>query len=198
MILDRSFDYLRPYFYSNPYALRCELGIGKTQKEYMKQARERATRIYKILFSSKADAIIFNQWIYDRSDGGDAGRQEYYDDAESALLENYKNYRHVSVEGLKTYDPDDSNVLRNRIVCYSDDIGFDDLSLIEKQIIDDNNSEVSLVSFENECILSVYDDRGCDIVFSTHEKMRQFYHLLEPFFLQYDSDLMMRRLIQTD
>ena len=29
-ILSREFDYLQPYFYQNPYALRCELGIGNT------------------------------------------------------------------------------------------------------------------------------------------------------------------------
>ena len=211
MILDESFDYLQPYFYNNPFALRCELGIGDTQEEYMKQARERAIKIYSILFPNGADAIIFNQRIYDWSDSGDAERQEY-DDTEGIianrldielralrfLFENMMNYRHVSVKGLKTYDPDDPDIRRNRIVCYSDGTGFDELDLIEKQIADENNCEVSLVSFENECILSVYDDRGCDVVFSSREKMKEFYHLLEPFFLQYDYDLMQKRLAQTD
>ena len=40
MILDRAFDYLQPYFYNNPYALRCELGIGDTKEAYMSQARK--------------------------------------------------------------------------------------------------------------------------------------------------------------
>ena len=211
MILDGSFDYLQPYFYKNKYALRCELGIGDTQEEYMKQARERAFKIYSILFPNGADAIIFNQWIYDWSDSGNAERREY-DDIEDIivnrldneiralrfLFENMMNYRHVSVKGLKSYDPNDSDVRRNRIVCYADDTGFDEIGLIEKQITDENNCEVSLVSFENECILSVYDDRGCDVVFSSYEKMQEFYYLLEPFFLQYDYDLMQKRFAQTD
>ena len=71
-------------------------------------------------------------------------------------------------------------------------------ALIEKQIADENNSEVSLVSFENECILSVYDDRGCDIVFSTHEKMCEFYPMLEPFFLPYDCEMMKKRYMNED
>lgn len=212
MILDGSFDYLQPYFYNNPFALRCELGIGDTHEEYMRKARERATKIYSILFPSGADAIIFNQWIYDWSDSGDAERQEYKSDVEDIinyrldketralrfLFESMMNYRHISVKGLKTYDPDDHDIRRNRIVCYADGAGFDDLNLIEKQIADENNSEVSLVSFENECILSVYDDRGCDVVFSTREKMCEFYHLLEPFFLKYDYELMRKRYTQTD
>lgn len=209
LILDKSFDYLQPYFYNNPFALRCELGIGKTQEKYMRHARERAKKIYDILFPQKADAIIFNQWIYDWSDSGDAEKHEYGNHAEDVvanriktetdalrfLLESMMNYRHVSVKGLKTYDdPGDSDIRRNRIVCYADDNGFNDLELIEKQIADENNSEVSLVSFENECILSVYDDRGCDIVFSTYKKMLQFYQQLEPFFLDYDRELMEKRL----
>ena len=44
-ILSREFDYLHPYFYNNPYALRCELGIGDTTEEYMHQARQRAKRL---------------------------------------------------------------------------------------------------------------------------------------------------------
>lgn len=211
MILDSAFDYLQPYFYNNPYALRCELGIGDTSEEYMRQARIRAAEIYRILFPSKADAIIFNQWIYDWSDSGNAEKEEYGENVNEMienqlsnetralrfLLENMMNYRHVSVKGLKTYDdPADDAVRRNRIVCYADNIGFDDLALIEKQIADENNLEVSLVSFENECILSVYDDRGCDIVFSTHEKMQEFYHLLEPFFLKYDCEIMKKRFEQ--
>ncbi len=209
LILDKSFDYLQPYFYNNPFALRCELGVGKTSEGYIIQARERAEKIYNILFPSKADAIIFNQWIYDWSDSGDAEKYEYDGDADENidfriksearalrfLLEKMMNYRHVSVKGLKTYDePDDPDVRRNRIVCYADNTGFDDLELINKQISDEDNSEVSLVSFKNECILSVYDDRGCDIVFSTYEKMREFYYQLEPFFLQYDYEIMKKRL----
>ena len=213
MILDRAFDYLQPYFYNNPYALRCELGIGDTKEAHMSQARKRALEIYKILFPRKADAIIFNQWIYDWSDSGSAEVKEYGDNASEMienrlnsetralrfLLENMMKYRHVSVKRSKTYDdPADDDIRRNRIVCYADDIGFDDLDLLERQIADENNSEVSLVSFENECILSVYDDRGCDIVFSTREKMREFYHLLEPFFLEYDHNMMKKRFEQAE
>ena len=49
------------------------------------------------------------------------------------------------------------------------------------------------MSFENECILSIYDDRGCDIVFATKEKMREFYNKLNPYFLEYDAEEMSRR-----
>lgn len=207
MILDRSFDYLQPYFYNNPHSLRCRLGFGKTRGAFRKAARERAGMIHDILFPGKADAIIFSQWICDWSDSGDAERLAYGSGADREiarrigsetralrfLFENLMNYRHVSVRGLKTYDPDDPGVRRNRIVCYSDGAGFDDPGLIERQLADRDSSEIGLVSFANECILSVYDDRGCDIVFSTHSKMCEFYDRLEPFFLDYDREEMEKR-----
>ena len=69
LILDRDFVYLQPYFYNNPFALRCELGIGRG-KEYEKTAKRRAEEIYGILFPKGADAVIFNYWIYDYSYDG--------------------------------------------------------------------------------------------------------------------------------
>ena len=72
LILSRDFDYLQPYFCNNPYALRCELGIGDTTEEYMRQAWQRANAIYDLLFPHGADAIIFNYWINDWSESGEA------------------------------------------------------------------------------------------------------------------------------
>ena len=60
LICSKDFDYLQPYFYNNPYALRCELGTGKGQ-EYMKNAYERALAIYNILFKGGLDAVFFNK-----------------------------------------------------------------------------------------------------------------------------------------
>ncbi|MBR0199202.1 MAG: DUF3885 domain-containing protein [Oscillospiraceae bacterium] len=213
-ILSRDFDYLQPYFYNNPYALRCELGIGNTTEEYLSQARQRANAIYDILFSHGADAIIFNYWINDWSDSGETEGKAWESEEIAAeivdrriqaesdslrfLSEHMMKYRHVAVKNLKTYDepgdPDYDLRRRHRIVCYSDGIGFDDRELIEKQLSDGDSPEISLISFENECFLSVYDDRGCDIVFMTYEKMKSFYPALSPFFLAYDLAEMERRL----
>ena len=65
--------------------------------------------------------------------------------------------------------------------------------LIRRNIWEQHLAPVGFVSFENECILSIYDDRGCDIVFATHEKLREFYPLLKPYFLTYDAEEMARR-----
>ncbi len=213
-ILSREFDYLQPYFYQNPYALRCELGIGSTTEEYMRQARQRANAIYDLLFPRGADAILFNYWINDWADSGEAEGNAWESEETAAgiidrriqvesdslrfLSEYTMKYRHVAVKDLKTYDepgdPDYDSRRRHRIVCYSDGLGFDDRGLIEKQLSDGDSPEISLVSFENECIFSVYDDRGCDVVFMTYEKMKAFYPALRPYFLDYDLAEMERRL----
>lgn len=212
-ICSNDFQYLQPYFYNNPYALRCELGIGDTSEEYMENAKRRATEIYHILFPNGADAIFFNHWLYDYCDSGDAEKRAYDSDSDpEGIIENrlefereklrflsyYQlNYRHVTVRNLDTYDdPDDidfSRRQRNRIVCFSDSIEFDYQHLINQEIEAVNGHEVSFVSFEHECIFSIYDDRGCDIVFMTHDKMKEFYNELQPYFLEYDVEEMAKR-----
>lgn len=201
----KDFPYLQPYFYQHPFALRCELGIGSTSEEYMTAAHSRVLEIYNILFPDGADAIIFNYWMYDYCDSAEA-EEDSFDEEDDLpgiidnrikcemkklrfLSEYQMKYRHTTVRNLQTYDqPGDEDYelqRRNRIICYSDGKGFDYRSLL-RQEIEGHGHEVSFVSFKNECILSVYDDRGCDVVFMTREKMREFYRQLQPYFLEYD------------
>ena len=214
LISSREFSYLQPYFYNNPYALRCELGTGD-EHQYMANAKKRALEICDILFPGGADAFIFNYWIYDNSDSGDAGIYQIErmgDDATELientiecevdrlrfLLENQVKYRHIAVRDLETYgcfdDEYPGKERRNRIVCYADaEVKIDHTTLVDMQI-NGNGFDIGIVSFKNECILSVYDDRGCDIVFATPEKMKEFYTQLESYFLPYDLEEMRKRL----
>lgn len=212
LICDREFSYLEPYFYNNPYALRCELGIG-ADDEYIKNAKQRAVEIYNLLFPGGADAIILNYRIEDYSRSGEA--EESFDDdcgisyrrfvesyitkeAEklSFLLEYQGKYRHIVLRDLEDYKYNDGEELetehRNRIICYSDGKGFDYDRIIDRQIAD-KGYDISFVSFKNECIFSIYDERGCDVVFTTQEKFKQFYHVLKPYFLEYDAEEMEKR-----
>lgn len=209
-ICSRDFSYLQPYFYNNPHALRCELGQGDDHEAYMATALSRALEIYDILFPNGADAIFFNFWLHDFCDTGPAEQDSCEETMEEAigyslefetkklrfLLENQFRYRHVTVRDLPTYDesgdPDYGLNRRCRVVCFSDGRGFDHETLLKHEIFWEG-FEVSFVSFENECIYSVYDDRGCDIVFMTREKLREFYHRLQPYFLDYDRDEMEKR-----
>ena len=215
LIRDKEFSYLQPYFYNNRYALRCELGVGEGD-QYMINAKNRAMEIFHILFADGIDAIIFNYWIFDYSDCDRAERRvleelgitimesihnklEMETDNLRFLLEMQAEYRHFSVRNLETYGDFDDEYIgkqrRNRIICYSDGKNFDYSRLIDQEM-SGKGHDVGLVSFQNECIMSVYDDRGCDIVFATHEKMKEFYHTLEPYFLSYDAEEMKKRFNQ--
>ena len=84
-------------------------------------------------------------------------------------------------------DDDISAVIR----CISYDVDFTSLeSILKSQIYCQVNPLVSFVSLENQCIFSVYDDRGCDIVFFCKEKYKEFYIKLEQYFLDYDREKM--------
>ena len=208
-ICSREFSYLQPYFYKQPYALRCELGMGDSDEEYLGNALRRAMEIYDILFPDGADCIFFHHWQYDYCSCGEAEGKDDPDYGEIIenriaveteklrfLSEMQGKYRHFTVRNLETYDePGDLRYelhRRNRVICYSDGIGFDHRKLMENEINWDGY-EVSFVSFRNECILSVYDDRGCDVVFMTQQKLKEFYKMLQPYFLSYDMEEMERR-----
>ena len=214
LILDRGFAYVKPYFYKNQWALRCELGIGNNE-DFDISAKKRANEIYNILFPNGADAVIFNYWINDYLQDGDAeldgyGEDDVRDHIESIieyeaeqlrfLLDHQAKYRHVCLRRLAVYeeydcedDAENGFSGRDRIVCYSDGKGFDYEDYIDRQLDERRGHEISFVSFENECILSIYDSRGCDIVFATPEKMKIFYNILEPYFLDYDREEMRKR-----
>ncbi len=215
LICNKDFSYLQPYFYNNQFALRCELGIGEGDR-YMTNAKKRATEIFDILFPDGADAIIFNYWIFDYSDCGQAEKIEFEKqemDMEEIIHNRIENevkqlrflsemqaeYRHFSVRNLETYGDFDDEYIdklrRNRVVCYRDDKEFDYNTLIDREI-NGRGHDVGFVSFQNDCILSVYDDRGCDIVFATQAKLKKFYHLLKPYFLSYDAEEMKKRFYQ--
>lgn len=111
MLLDPEFDYLQPYFYKNPWALRCELGLGADRASQIQTARARARQIHAILFPHGADLIAFNYWLLDWSDSGEAEGALYRDCAGEVedrlrreqralrfLSEMQMKYRHVSVK----------------------------------------------------------------------------------------------------
>lgn len=58
MILNKDFSYDSPYFYNNDFALRCELGIGESNEEYLVNAKKRATEIFSILFENNVNMFF--------------------------------------------------------------------------------------------------------------------------------------------
>lgn len=197
MILDREFCYDPPYFYNNELALRCELGVGDSDEEYMTNAKKRAAEIFAILFEDGVSMFFFDDYICDYD--FDAGETVYINpviEAEKNRLKfclgYQKKFRHKVVRDIP-FDKEGGDIIRrNRICCYPNK-KFNATNVINSQIESQKNPTIHLVSFENDCILTVYDDRGCDIVFYDKDKFKKFYPLLEKYFLGYDKDLMKKR-----
>ena len=195
MITDASFLYREPWFYNHPFALRCELGIGKSKHTYLKNAKKRAFEIFDILFQNLPDAIFFDYYIEDLSSWGGIiyiNTVNYFKKNIKFLAQHINKYENTVVFNIPLdEDEKECNVQKNRIICYSDS-----KYPYKKRAIENFSWErrtVHFVSFENECILSIYDDRGCDVVFATKEKMREFYDKLKPYFLESDIEEMAKR-----
>ena len=178
-ISDGSFLYLQPWFYNNELALRCELGIG--EDKYTENAFSRAIQIANILFENrKIDVAFFHQYF-------DAdGSVQVAGDFALKIDEKVELDRNLLL-ALDDIDDDISAVKRS----ISYDVDFITLeNILKSQIECQINPLVSFVSLDNHCIFSVYDDRGCDIVFFSKEKYKEFYMKLEQYFLDYDREKM--------
>ena len=178
-LTDSEFLYLQPWFYNNKLALRCELGIG--EDNYMENAFSRAIQIANVLFANrKIDVAFFHQYF--DSDGS----VQVAGDFTLKIAEKVNLNKNLLI-AVGDIDDDISAVIR----CISYDIDFTTLeSILKSQIYCQVNPLVSFVSLENQCIFSVYDDRGCDIVFFSNEKYKEFYIKLEKYFLDYDREKM--------
>ena len=178
-IIDPTFDYSQPWFYRNKLALRCELGIGQG-KEYFDNASKRAMKIANILFENKKiDAAFY---------------VEYFIDGKACEVGNFginiNEVINLNMDVLHSIDLIDEDIdTVKRYISYDVDCAV--LERIMKNQIENQYSPlVSFVSFDNQFIFSVYDDRGCDIVFFSEDKYKEFYDKLEPYFLDYDRNTM--------
>ncbi len=197
MITDASFSYQPPWFYNQPFALRCELGIGDSTRVYLKNAKKRAYDIFDILFPNAPDAIFFDDCVEDLSlSEGEIyvkNMIRYLAKNVRFLAKHINHYEHAVVRDIALdEDEKDFHIQKNRIICYTDE-----KYPYKKRIVENfpwAGRTVHFVSFENECILSIYDDRGCDIVFATKEKMCAFYSKLEPYLFSHDLAEMQKRI----
>lgn len=178
-IINSTFDYSQPWFYRNKLALRCELGIGQG-KEYFDNALKRAMKIANILFENKKiDAAFYVEYFID----GKACEVGSFDINIDEVIDLDMNILH----GMGMIDEDIETA--KRYISY--DIDFAVLEgIIKNQIENQHSPLVSFVSFDNQFIFSVYDDRGCDIVFFCEDKYVEFYPKLKDYFLDYDREKM--------
>ena len=191
-IEDINFLYQQPWFYNNKLSLRCELGIGD-ESVYLENAIKRALDIFNILFKDdiincvfldeyKVEDDINDNVIFDNDEVVQIDINEHFtfDNTLDLNITNNDNELYENVVSIKrhfVYDVDKSKIE----------------TIIKQQILNDSNI-YHFVSFNNNFIYSIYDDRGCDIVFFDEGKFKEFYHRLEKYFLDYDKASMIETL----
>lgn len=197
-ICDKDFTYMRPLFYNHPFALRCELGIGNTDKDYMNNSFKRANEIFNIIFDDGVDALFFDYCLYDWSESDDVidikRDLKEYKLILKELSKWLNNYPHMVIRNLPIEDGCCDSQYRNRLVCFVRDYKINYRKFIKRDITSYKYPPISYVSYKNECIMSIYDDRGCDIVFATKEKLQEFFIKLKPYLLDYDMEEMKKRI----
>ncbi len=198
LICDKDFTYMRPWFSNHPLALRCELGIGDSNKEYMKNALNRANEIFNIIFEDGVDALFFDYCLQDWSENDDIidikRDLKLYKFMLKDLSKWLNNYPHTVIRNLPIEDGCCESQYRNRLVCFVRDYKIDYQGLIKRNIMSHKYAQISYVSYKNECVMSIYDDRGCDIVFADKQKMRELFIKLKPYLLDYDMEEMEKRI----
>lgn len=177
-IEDNSFLYQQPWFYNNNLSLRCELGIGNGAV-YNENAINRALKIFNILFKDDIIDCVFLDEYTNEDDLIDINEFFTFDNTLDLDITYNDNELYEDVSSIKrhfVYDVDKSKIKK----------------IIKHQILNGSNI-YHFVSFKNNFIFSIYDDRGCDIVFFDGGKYKEFYHILEKYFLDYDRELMKNR-----
>lgn len=179
-LLDPGLAYPRPWFYGNPWALRCELGQGDDVRTFLASAQARAEAIAAILFRDGQPDAVFADMVMtpNGTPWCKIDRKRH-----RALTARYRSF---TVEKIAPGPFDDEeNALRSRFFFWRDEDTFD-VSAIIAACFDEQASTLHLLSRTADCALSIYDSRGCDIVFANPRAMLQYYHVLSPYFLDYD------------
>ncbi len=198
IILSADFLYEQPFFYNNELSYRCELGQGDG-RTYMKNAKMRALCIFDILFPEKVDALFFHNYYFDYDTNSTDYECIFYDNIEklekdklafSIRLQKRHVHSKIRLQGL---EPDEDILGVNRIICYNP-FRADCKKHIKKQITNQQNSLLHFVNYDLNCIFSVYDDRGCDIVFFDKDNYLKMYDKLRPYFLEYAVALINERV----
>lgn len=155
------------------YSLRCELGIGEAGGNIGKRRADGRRKFSTFCFAAEWTPCFWStpwripRWQKERRNQIHLDLMTRMEKKSLKWFYGWKKYPHRLV--LNVPKSDDEDVLRvNRLVCYFDKAERIDFKKLVVKNIDKNIFH--LVSFENECIFSVYDDRGCDIVFADKEK----------------------------
>lgn len=154
---------------------------------------ESKTELFRALFERGVDAGFYHLFLYDRAgelaSEGDRAHVLQEEDERFRQFCAWANYPHVLISDVAKGDGE--RLLRvDRLICYFNGIARESLPNFERSIGCGEN-RLHLISFRNECVFSVYDDR-CEVIFATKEKYCEFFARFKPYCLSGDMRIMQR------
>lgn len=185
-----------PLFYNCDTGIRFELGVdwkGKEESVYLKGVYERAITLFKSLHNENDEIMILvnvndfgGKWAF-------RGKLNIFSRyvRDKAIL--YK-LQHKIIPYIIPEDNEEGKYKTHRFVlkCKTSDIKY--VSLLKaicntdmgiKPSIDDR---VYFINIKKETIFHVYDDRGCDLLATSPETLREVYARYNDWILDYDRE----------
>lgn len=167
---DPNFSYGEELPFAHIFALHCKPGFGKDETCTARR-RTGIKRIYDAVFQNGVDAVFFDRFRYHCKDLQEKKRKE----ASSAKrLQKWKRYPHKTFK--KICEDFDENWSVDRAVFFFN--GSENIDFFEFMLANGVKEPIHLVSFQNECIFSLYAEE-IELVFATKTKYVEFFEKLE-------------------
>ena len=195
LIYDRRLKFEELSYEKHPYSMRCSLINDNDNRLYLKNAFKRGKEICSLLCPEGADAFLFHYNAPDVfNEFSEIEIAEYKDkyiskiakDAEMNVTTLYsliKNFNGELIRNLEVKDNDSYMLRRHRIICHPNE--KKDTEKVISALIGDNYpncfSDIGLVSFENECLITFDGYVSCGIIFFDEFCYQENYEKLSKF-----------------
>ncbi|PGY13199.1 DUF3885 domain-containing protein [Bacillus sp. AFS031507] len=190
--LDRNFPNLPicpPLFYNWNIGIRFELGDPKEENDikYMERVYKRALTLFKSI-NAKNDEIYLVS--YDDRLIKKRFKNKYKTKFFTSYLQNKNDKYRIQINELPFQNPEEDEdnewcTLRYTMKCKSKDLKI--LSLLNAYF-NTNMARIFFVNLNKGAIFHIYDDRGCDLIASKIESIKNIYITYNDWILDYDRE----------
>ena len=186
-----------PLFYNWEIGIRFELGVNydrennKENSPYLQGVYYRAINLFESLHPQD-DEIFMVANVNDYGDGATFNRKlqifSRYVQEKSTL----KQLKHVTIPYVYPEDDEDDKYKTHRFIlkCKTSDIKY--IPLLKAICNNDTgikpsiHHDVFFINIKNKTVFNIYDDRGCDLVASSSETIKDIYDKYNDWILDYD------------
>lgn len=188
----------KPLFYSWEIGIRFELGdperdiSQKEQKEkYLREAGERAVYLYRLLHREEDELLV----VTNANFLGHPRRHERRLNVYRRRIKDknvLKRLRYVAIPYIYAEGEEGENTETHRFVLECRNRNIRSANLIASLCNTDfdvkpsTKHEVYIINKTAGTIFHVYDDRGCDVIATSPDALREVYELCDDWILEYD------------